>query len=76
MSKKFLVEKQVEYKNGVVDTWYMIKLEETDEKTGYVSSQFVDCCKDDEAKAYDLLDKAVNTWVPSIKEIIKEVIIN
>ena len=54
----------------------MIKLEETDEKTGYVSSQFVDCCKDDEAKAYDLLDKAVNTWVPSSKEIIKEVIIN
>ena len=76
MSKKFLVEKQVEYKNGVVDTWYMIKLEETDEKTGYVSSQFVDCCKDDEAKAYDLLDKAVNTWVPSSIEIIKEVIIN
>ena len=76
MSKKFLVEKQVEYKNGVVDTWYMIKLEETDEKTGYVSSQFIDCCKDDEAKAYDLLDKAVNTWVPSSKEIIKEVIIN
>ena len=76
MSKNFLVEKQVEYKNGVVDTWYMIKLEETDEKTGYVSSQFVDCCKDDEAKAYDLLDKAVNTWVPSSKEIIKEVIIN
>ena len=75
MSKKFLVEKQVEYKNGVVDTWYMIKLEETDEKTGYVSSQFVDCCKDDEAKAYDLLDKAVNTWVPASKEIIKEVII-
>ena len=75
MSKKFLVEKQVEYKNGVVDTWYMIKLEETDEKTGYVSSQFIDCCKDDEAKAYDLLDKAVNTWVPASKEIIKEVII-
>ena len=76
MSKKFVVGKQVEYKNGVVDTWYMIKLEETDEKTGYVSSQFIDCCKDDEAKAYDLLDKAVNTWVPSSKEIIKEVIIN
>ena len=76
MSKKFLVEKQVEYKNGVVDTWYMIKLEETDEKTGYVSTQFIDCCKDDEDKAYDLLDKAVNTWVPSSKEIIKEVIIN
>ena len=75
MSRKFQVEKQVEYKNGVVDTWYMIRLEETDEKTGYVSSQFVDCCKDDEAKAYDLLDKAVNSWIPASKEIIKEVII-
>ena len=32
MSKKFLVEKQVEYKNGVVDTWYMIKLEQQNEK--------------------------------------------
>jgi hypothetical protein len=53
----------------------MIKLEEQDE-TGYVSTQFIDCCKDDETKAYDLLDKAVNTWVPSSKEIIKEVIIN
>jgi hypothetical protein len=74
MSKKFLVEKQVEYKNGVVDTWYMIKLEETSDE-GYVSTQFIDCCKDDETKAFELLDKAVNTWVPASKSIIKEVTI-
>jgi hypothetical protein len=74
MSKKFLVEKQVEYKNGVVDTWYMIKLEEQD-SDGYVSTQFIDCCKDDEAKALELLDKAVNTWVPSSKSILKEIVI-
>ena len=42
MSRKFLIEKQIEYKNGQVDTWYMIKLEETN-NDGYVSSQFVDC---------------------------------
>jgi hypothetical protein len=72
MSRKFVVEKQVEYKNGVVDTWYMIKLEQQDE-TGYVSTQFIDCCKDDEVKAFELLDKAVNTWVPASKSIIKEV---
>ena len=72
MSRKFVVEKQVEYKNGQVDTWYMIKLEETD-NTGYVSTQFVDCCKDDEAKAMELLDAAVNRWVPASKTIIKEV---
>ena len=74
MSKKFVVEKQVEYKNGVVDTWYMIKLEETD-NDGYVSAQFIDCCKDDETKALELLDKAVTTWVPASKSIIKEVIV-
>lgn len=72
MSRKFVVEKQVEYKNGQVDTWYMIKLEETD-NSGYVSTQFVDCCKDDEAKAMELLDAAVNKWVPASKTIIKEV---
>jgi hypothetical protein len=74
MSKKFLVEKQVEYKNGVVDTWYMIKLEETSDE-GYVSTQFIDCCKDDETKAFELLDKAVSTWVPSSKSILKEIVI-
>ena len=52
MSKKFTVEKQVDYKNGVVDTWYMIKLEQTD-ADGYTTTQFVDCCKDDEAKALE-----------------------
>lgn len=74
MSKKFVVEKQVEYKNGKVDTWYMIKLEQQDE-TGFVSTQFIDCCKDDETKAMELLDAAVNSWIPASKEIIKEVIV-
>jgi len=74
MSKKFLVEKQVEYKNGVVDTWYMIKLEEQD-NNGYVTNQFIDCCKDDETKALELLDKAVSSWIPPSKSIIKEVMV-
>lgn len=74
MSKKFVVEKQVEYKNGKVDTWYMIKLQ-TEDETGYVSTQIVDLVKDDETKAYELLDKAVSTWVPESKTIIKEVIV-
>ncbi len=52
----------------------MIKLEEQD-NDGYVSTQFIDCCKDDEAKALELLDKAVNTWVPSSKSILKEIVI-
>lgn len=74
MSKKFFIEKQVEYKNGQVDTWYMIKLETTD-SDGYTSSQFIDCCKDDETKALELFDSAVEKWVPSIKSIIKEVVV-
>lgn len=75
MSRKFLIEKQIEYKNGQVDTWYMIKLEETNDD-GYVSSQFVDCCKDDENKALELFNAAVEKWVPSTKSVIKEVVIS
>jgi len=75
MSRKFLIEKQIEYKNGQVDIWYMIKLEETN-NDGYVSSQFVDCCKDDEDKALELFNAAVEKWVPSTKSIIKEVVIS
>ena len=71
MSRKFLIQKEVEYKNGVVDTWYMIKLEQEDGST-----QFIDCCKDDEQKAYELLDAAIEKWVPSSKSIIKEVVIS
>lgn len=71
MSKRFLIQKDVEYKNGKVDTWYMIKLETTD-ADGNVSSQFVDCCKDDEEQAYKLFDLAVEKWVPSSKSVIKE----
>ena len=74
MSKKFVVEKQVEYKHGQVDVWYLIKLEQQDE-TGYTSSQIVDLVKDDETKAYEMLDKVVNAWVPASKTIIKEVIV-
>jgi hypothetical protein len=74
MSRKFLIEKQVEYKNGQVDTWYMIKLEEKT-KDGYVSTQFVDCCKDDENKALELFNAAIEKWVPSSKSVIKEITI-
>ena len=74
MSKKFVVEKQVEYKNGVVDTWYMIRLQ-TEDENGYVSTQLVDLCKEDEVRAMELLDAAIKSWVPSSKEIIKEVIV-
>ena len=72
MSKKFVVEKQVEYKNGQVDVWYMIKLQ-TEEENGYISTQLVDLCKGDETKAMELLDAAIKSWVPASKEIIKEV---
>lgn len=74
MSKKFTIEKQVEFKHGKVETWYMIKLEQANEK-GYVESQFIDCCKDDETKALELFNTAVEKWVPSSKSVIKEVVV-
>jgi hypothetical protein len=74
MSKKLVLEKQVEYKKGQIDTWYMIKMQ-TEDETGFVSTQIIDLCKDNETKAYELLDKAVNSWVPESRTIIKEIII-
>ena len=67
MAKKFYIQKDIEYKNGQVDTWYLIKLE-TEEGT-----QLVDLCKDNEEKANELLQSAVEKYVPSSKTIIKEV---
>jgi len=69
MSKKFYIEKEVEYKHGKVDTWYYIKLE-TESNT-----QIVDLVKDDEQKANEMFEIAVNAWVPKSKSIIKEVIV-
>lgn len=69
MAKKFYIQKEVEYKNGKVDTWYLIKLETED------NTQIVDLVKDDEQKANELLDTAVKAWVPTSKSIIKEVVV-
>jgi hypothetical protein len=52
----------------------MIKLEEKN-NDGYVSTQFIDCCKDDETKALELFDAAIEKWVPSSKSVIKEITI-
>jgi hypothetical protein len=72
MSKKFTLEKEVEYKNGQVNTWYMVKLEDLETN----ESQFIDMCKDDEEKALELLNSAIEKWVPYSKSIIKEVVID
>jgi hypothetical protein len=72
MAKKFTLEKEIEYKNGQVNTWYMVKLEDLETN----ESQFIDMCKDDESKAHELLDSAINKWVPYSKSIIKEVVID
>jgi hypothetical protein len=72
MAKKFTLEKEVEYKNGQVNTWYMIKLEDLETN----ESQFIDMCKDDEEKALELLNSAIEKWVPYSKSIIKEVVID
>lgn len=69
MAKKFYIEREIEYKQGKVDTWYYIKLETE------TNTQIVDLVKDDEQKANEMLEIAVNAWVPSSKSIIKEVVV-
>lgn len=71
MAKKFYIQKDVEYKNGQVETWYLIKLKNEDG-----SEQFVDCCKNDEEQANKIFDDAVKNWVPKSKTIIKEVTVD
>ena len=70
MAKKFTLEKEIEYKNGQLNTWYYVKLEEDG------NSQFIDLCRDDEEKALELLNSAVEKWVPYSKTLIKEVIVD
>lgn len=65
-NKKFIIEKEIEYKNGKVETWYLIKLI-TDDKT-----QIIDLCMDDEEKANQIFENAIKLYVPSSKTIIRE----
>ena len=74
MAKKFTLTKEVDYKYGQVDIWYMVRLETQDEN-GYVSNQLVDLVKDDETKAHELLQLAIEKWVPTSKSVIKEVVV-
>jgi hypothetical protein len=48
-----------------------IKLNEEDG-----TSQFIDLCRDDETKALELLNSAIEKWVPYSKTLIKEVIVD
>lgn len=70
MAKKFTLTKEVDYKHGQVDTWYMVRLENEDG-----SKQIIDLVKDDETKAHELLQLAIDKWVPSSKSVIKEVVV-
>ena len=55
MAKKFYIQKDVEYKNGQVEAWYLIKLKNEDG-----SEQFIDCCKNDEEQANKIFENAIN----------------
>jgi hypothetical protein len=72
--KKFTLSKEVEYKNGKVETWYWIKLI-TVHENGLETAELIDLCNNDEIKANKLLDKAVEGYVSPSKTVIKEVII-
>ena len=70
MAKKFTLTKEVDYKHGQIDTWYMVRLEDEDG-----TKQIIDLVKDDEIKAHELLQLAIEKWVPSSKSVIKEVVV-
>jgi hypothetical protein len=68
MANKFILEKETEWKNGEVHKWYYVK--HIDEKG---DMNVVVLTKNDEERAYELFNEAVNSYVEPKREIIKEV---
>jgi len=72
MAKKFTMTKEVEYKHGKVNTWYMVRLENDEDG----STQFIDCSNtDDEKEAQLMFENAVAKYVPTSKTVVKEVVV-
>jgi hypothetical protein len=65
-NKKFIIEKEVEWKHGKTNTWFYIKL--IDENN---SSTFIDIATD-EVIANQLFEAAVNNYIKPSKTIIRE----
>jgi hypothetical protein len=64
--RKFTIEKEVEWKQGKINTWFYIKL--IDENN---SSTFIDIATD-EVIANQLFEAAVNNYIKPSKTIIRE----
>jgi len=64
--RKFTIEKEVEWKQGKINTWFYIKL--IDENN---SSTFIDIAID-EVIANQLFEAAVNNYIKPSKTIIRE----
>lgn len=64
-NKKFIIEKEIEWKEGKIESWYYIKLIEG-EKTTIVS------LSRDEDEANSLFESAITSYVKSSKTIIRE----
>jgi|688.fasta_scaffold01094_60 hypothetical protein len=64
--RKFTIEKEVEWKQGKINTWFYIKL--IDENN---SSTFIDIATD-EVTANQLFEAAVNNYIKPSKTIIRE----
>ena len=64
--RKFTIEKEVEWKQGKINTWFYIKL--IDENN---SSTFIDIATD-EIIANQLFEAAVNNYIKPSKTIIRE----
>jgi len=66
---KFILEKETEWKESGLQTWYYIKCLEDDNMT------IVGLTLNDEVRANTLFEAAVSSYVKPSKEIIKEIII-
>jgi hypothetical protein len=64
--RKFTIEKEVEWKQGKINTWFYIKL--IDENN---SSTFIDIATN-EVIANQLFEAAVNNYIKPSKTIIRE----
>ena len=68
MANKFILEKETEWKNGEVHKWYYVKYINEAGKMDVVVMT-----KDDEERAHELFNEAVNSYIEPKREIIKEV---
>ena len=65
-NKKFIIEKEVEWKNGKSNTWFYIRLIDENNFSTYID------IATDEVKANQLFEAAIEKYIKPSKTIIRE----